>query len=53
MEPNVARSKKETKTKEEPIEEQVWKSADKLKKNIDVAKYKHVVLGLIFLQYIS
>ncbi|MGL4501284.1 MAG: type I restriction-modification system subunit M N-terminal domain-containing protein, partial [Planktothrix sp.] len=30
-----------------------WKSADKLRKNMDAAEYKHVVLGLIFLKYIS
>jgi len=41
------------KTKEEPIEKQLWKAADKLRKNIDAAEYKHVVLGLIFLKYIS
>ncbi|MBN2875906.1 MAG: SAM-dependent DNA methyltransferase, partial [Spirochaetales bacterium] len=44
---------KETTTKVEPIEKQLWKSADKLRKNIDAAEYKHVVLGLIFLKYIS
>ena len=38
---------------EEPLESQLWKSADKLRKNIDAAEYKHVVLGLIFLKYIS
>ena len=31
----------------------LWKAADKLRKNIDAAEYKHVVLGLIFLKYIS
>ncbi|WP_368407570.1 type I restriction-modification system subunit M N-terminal domain-containing protein [Desulfobotulus pelophilus] len=31
----------------------MWKAADKLHKNIDVAEYKHIVLGLIFLKYIS
>ncbi|MBJ9903147.1 type I restriction-modification system subunit M [Acinetobacter bereziniae] len=40
-------------TKQEPIEVVLWKSADKLRKNIDAAEYKHVVLGLIFLKYIS
>lgn len=40
-------------TKQEPIEKQLWKSADKLRKNIDAAEYKHVVLGLIFIKYIS
>ncbi|MDF5720222.1 MAG: class I SAM-dependent DNA methyltransferase [Rhizonema sp. PD37] len=39
--------------KEEPLERQLWKAADKLRKNIDAAEYKHVVLGLIFLKYIS
>lgn len=39
--------------KEEPIEKQLWKAADKLRKNIDAAEYKHIVLGLIFLRYIS
>jgi type I restriction enzyme M protein len=39
--------------KEEPIEKQLWKTADKLRKNIDAAEYKHIVLGLIFLKYIS
>ena len=44
---------KETASKKEPIEKQLWKSAGKLRKNIDAAEYKHVVLGLIFLKYIS
>lgn len=46
----MAKTKQET---EEPLEKQLWKSADKLRKNIDAAEYKHVVLGLIFLKYIS
>lgn len=39
--------------KQEPLEVVLWKAADKLRKNIDAAEYKHVVLGLIFLKYIS
>lgn len=39
--------------KEEPLEKQLWATADKLRKNIDAAEYKHIVLGLIFLKYIS
>ena len=35
------------------LEASLWKTADKLRKNIDAAEYKHVVLGLIFLKYIS
>jgi len=44
---------KKNSQKQEPIEKQLWKAADKLRKNIDAAEYKHVVLGLIFLKYIS
>jgi type I restriction enzyme M protein len=44
---------KNNNTQQEPIEKQLWKAADKLRKNIDAAEYKHVVLGLIFLKYIS
>ncbi len=40
-------------TIEEPLEKKLWKAADKLRKNMDAAEYKHVVLGLIFLKYIS
>jgi len=46
-------AKKATPKQEEPIEKQLWKAADKLRKNIDAAEYKHIVLGLIFLKYIS
>jgi len=45
--------KNNNKTQEEPLETQLWKAADKLRKNIDAAEYKHIVLGLIFLKYIS
>ncbi len=46
-------AKKNGSVAEEPLEKQLWKAADKLRKNIDAAEYKHVVLGLIFLKYIS
>jgi type I restriction enzyme M protein len=39
--------------KQESIEATLWQTADKLRKNMDAAEYKHVVLGLIFLKYIS
>lgn len=45
-------AKKQTKN-EESIEKVLWATANKLRKNIDAAEYKHVVLGLIFLRYIS
>ncbi len=35
------------------FEEKLWKAADKMRSNVDAAEYKHVVLGLIFLKYIS
>jgi type I restriction enzyme M protein len=35
------------------FEQQLWQAADKLRNNLDAAEYKHVVLGLIFLKYIS
>ena len=35
------------------FEQQLWQAADKLRNNMDAAEYKHVVLGLIFLKYIS
>lgn len=44
---------KNTDSKIETIEKKLWDAADKLRKNIDAAEYKHVVLGLIFLKYIS
>ncbi len=46
----MAKKKQTSKTS---VEEALWKSADKLRKNIDAAEYKHIVLGLIFLKYIS
>jgi type I restriction enzyme M protein len=35
------------------FEAKMWAAADKLRSNMDAAEYKHVVLGLIFLKYIS
>ena len=35
------------------LETQLWAAADALRNNMDAAEYKHVVLGLIFLKYIS
>jgi type I restriction enzyme M protein len=36
-----------------PLEAELWKTADALRGSMDAAEYKHVVLGLIFLKYIS
>jgi type I restriction enzyme M protein len=35
------------------FEAKLWLTADKLRNNMDAAEYKHVVLGLVFLKYIS
>jgi len=35
------------------LDDKLWKAADKLRANLDAANYKHVVLGLIFLKYVS
>ena len=35
------------------FEDQIWKAADKMRGNLDASEYKSVVLGLIFLKYIS
>lgn len=47
----MAKAKKEV--KEQPVEQVLWAAVDKLRKNMDAAEYKHIVLGLIFLKYIS
>ena len=40
-------------TKGASFEQQLFKAADKLRKNIDAAEYKYVVFGLVFIKYIS
>ncbi|MFA5903608.1 MAG: type I restriction-modification system subunit M N-terminal domain-containing protein [Desulfobacula sp.] len=35
------------------LEKTLWAATDKLRSNMDAAEYKHIVLGLIFLKYIS
>ena len=40
-------------TNNQELEKTLWLAADKLRSNMDAAEYKHVVLGLIFLKYIS
>lgn len=45
--------KKQDNNNTESLESKLWLSADKLRKNMDAAEYKHIVLGLIFLKYIS
>ncbi|MFA6700337.1 MAG: class I SAM-dependent DNA methyltransferase [Thiomicrospira sp.] len=35
------------------LDSKLWKAADKLRSNLDAANYKHIVLGIIFLKYVS
>lgn len=53
----MARSRTSNGTKDSSaslgFEAKLWLAADKLRSNMDAAEYKHVVLGLIFLKYIS
>lgn len=44
---------KNNNNKIEQFEKTLFKAADMLRKNMDAAEYKHIVLGLIFLKYIS
>jgi type I restriction enzyme M protein len=66
--PKIKKTPKEKKQKKEKIpkqpkenisttnvgfEEKLWQAADKLRSHMDAAVYKHVVLGLVFLKYVS
>lgn len=51
--PRKKANKKETNSAKLGFEETLWQAADKLRGHLDAAEYKHVVLGLIFLKYIS
>ena len=51
---NKKRPKRQKGNSPEPkLETTLWAAADKLRGHMDAAEYKHVVLGLIFLKYIS
>ena len=49
----MAKAKKEKIIEQKPFEQSLWAAANKLRKNIDAAEYKHVALGLLFLKYVS
>jgi type I restriction enzyme M protein len=51
----MAKAKKASENNDSPLgfEAKLWAAADALRNNMDAAEYKHVVLGLIFLKYIS
>ena len=47
------KAKKDSQAANLGFEATLWQAADKLRNNMDAAEYKHTVLGLIFLKYIS
>ena len=51
--PRAKTDKKKTNSANLGFEEKLWAAADKMRGHMDAAEYKHVVLGLIFLKYIS
>ena len=51
--PRGPTKKKTEEPTHQSLESKLWATADKLRGHLDAADYKHVVLGLIFLKYIS
>jgi type I restriction enzyme M protein len=51
--PKVKKQKTQATTSMPDLEKTLWASADKMRANMDAGEYKHIVLGLIFLKYIS
>ncbi len=49
----MARPKTKAKTETKSLEQRLWEAADALRGNQEPSEYKHVVLGLVFLKYIS
>lgn len=51
--PKSKKQKAQAATTMQELEKTLWASADKMRANMDAGEYKHIVLGLIFLKYIS
>ncbi len=49
----MAKAKQKKSTADIGFEDKLWQAADVLRGNLDAAEYKNVVLGLIFLKYLS
>lgn len=49
----MTRPRKTAKTPAKTLEQRLWDAADSLRGNQEPSEYKHVVLGLVFLKYIS
>ncbi|WP_371500383.1 type I restriction-modification system subunit M [Kitasatospora sp. NBC_00374] len=50
---SAARSRKAAASTTKDLKDTLWRAADKLRGSMDAAEYKHFVLGLIFLKYVS
>ena len=50
---NLGRGRKAVSRMNQDLKKTLWAAADKLRSSMDAAEYKHIVLGLIFLKYIS
>jgi len=46
-------AKAKTSKKQKTMEETLWESANKLRGTVESSEYKHIVLGLIFLKFVS
>ena len=49
----MARPRKAASAKAKSLEQTLWDAADKMRGNLEAGEYKHVVLGLVFLKFIS
>lgn len=49
----MARTKKSATKPAKTLEQTLWDAADKMRGNLEAGEYKHVVLGLVFLKYVS
>src|SRR6516162_8719118 len=49
----MARPKTKAKAESKSLEQRLWEAADALRGNQEPSEYKHVVLGLVFLKYLS
>ena len=49
----MAAAKKAKNTPSKTLEQTLWETADKMRGNLEAGEYKHVVLGLVFLKYVS
>ena len=51
--PKTPRKKANAQKPAKSLEQTLWDAADKLRGNLESSEYKHVVLGLVFLKYVS